>query len=186
MSREVWLRPNRRIFVVASGGLALVAAGGIMLLVMASHGGLFALGCAMLGLGLLGIAAMIQSALQPRLAYENGELLVFLGSARPYRVPIEVVECFFLGQGPSLLSVSMFSRQSESPESSTIVVRLAESAEQWKHFEVRPDHGLWCDGYITIRGTLCEPINADRLKELNHRLVQVHREQRQQQDQETA
>jgi hypothetical protein len=186
MSREVWLRPNRRIFAVAIAGLALCAAVGIILVLAAWHVAFVALGCAVIAVAVLGIASMVQYASQPRLAYDNGHLLVFLGAPQPWRVPIEVVECFFLGQGPSLLPVSMFSRQSESPESSTVVVRLAESAEQWKHIEVRPDHGLWCDGYITIRGTLCEPINADRLKQLNHRLVETHREQRKQRERETA
>ncbi len=185
MAREVWLRPNRRIFFAGAIALALFGAIGVGLVVTAGHGVVVAIGVAVIGLAAAGIAAMAYYARQPRLAYEAGHLLVYLGTPEPYRVPIDVVECFFLGQGPSLLPPAVFSQRRDSPESSTIVVRLAEAAEEWKHAEVRPDHGLWCDGYITIRGTLCEPISADRLKTLNHRLVEIHRQQRQQQAQET-
>src|SRR5947199_9702412 len=39
----------------------------------------------------------------PRIAYDRGELLVFLEPARAARVPINIVEVMFLGQGPSEL-----------------------------------------------------------------------------------
>lgn len=180
MSQEVWLRPNRRILAFGILILSLSLAGSVGAIVLASNVAIFAGGWTVAALSLLLLLYMIRSYLRPRLAYDAGHLLVYLGSARPHRVPIEVVECFFLGQGPSLLPAPALSSESDSPESSTIVVRLAESAEQWKHVEVTPSLGLWCDGYITIRGTWCEPINADRMKQLNHRLVETHREQRKQ------
>jgi hypothetical protein len=114
---------------------------------------------------------------QPRLSYANESLYVRLRLGAPIQVPIEFVECFFLGQGPTLLP-RPFGRRDTVDETSAIIVRLAESAEQWKHFDVTPALGLWCDGYITIRGTWCEPITNDLLKRLNANLIAAHREQR--------
>ena len=114
----------------------------------------------------------------PRLAYENGELLVYLRRAGAIRIPIDVGECFFLGQAGSRLPAPANSPEDES-ETTTVVVRLAESAEEWGHREVLPALGNWCDGYITIRGTWCEPINGALIQGLNEKLIQVHRERKQ-------
>ena len=104
---EVWLRTNRRALALGMIPPAIVCVLG--------------LGAAAYGVatgkspwptafyGALGLAAGFLLAMfvywmrLPRLAYEAGELLVFLDAARPVRVPIDVVECFFLGQGDSNL-----------------------------------------------------------------------------------
>jgi len=114
---------------------------------------------------------------QPRLSYANERLHVRLRPGSPIQVPVESVECFFLGQGPTLRP-RPFGDRDKVEETSTIVVRLAESAEQWRHFDVTPALGLWCDSYITIRGTWCEPITNDLLKRLNANLIAAHRELR--------
>ena len=186
MPQEVWLRPNRRVLAVGVIILAVSLAGSILLIATSRHVAVSVFGWMMAALALLLFAYAVRTLTRPRLACDAGCLLVYLGSAQPHRVPIELVECFFLGQGPSLLPAPTLAGERDSPESSTIVVRLAESAEQWKHVEVTPSLGLWCDGYITIRGTWCEPINADRMKHLNHRLVETHREQRKLRERETA
>ena len=123
------------------------------------------------------LALCIWLLLQPRLSYANHTLDVRLRSGAPIQVPIDVVECFFLGQGPALRTRG-FGDRGKAEETSTIVVRLAESAERWKHFDVNPALGQWCDGYITIRGTWCEPITNELLKRLNENLVAAHRELR--------
>ena len=122
------------------------------------------------GLAILGM--LVYVARLPRLAYSNDVLLVYLSSLAPVKVPIEVVECFFLGQGPAHVS----DRIGHEVEASNIVVRLAEAARKWHQVEVKPALGKWCDGYITIHGTWCEPIDSDFIKQLNSRLVQVKRE----------
>ncbi len=108
---------------------------------------------------------------QPRLAFEPGHLLVYLRSGRPYRVPIEIVECLFLGQAPSRLP----SKRHESTKTATVVVRLAERAESWRERDVKPALGSWRDGYITILGTWCEPLDRDLVNRLNQRLAEVRR-----------
>jgi len=186
MSREVWLRPNRRILGVGIFVLALALVGAVGLIATSNHVAVTAAGYTIGALIVLLVFFAIRTIMRPRLAYDDGCLLVYLGSAQPHRVPIELVECFFLGQGPSLLPAPKLAGQSESPESATIVVRLAESVVDWKHVEVKPTLGQWCDGYITIRGTWCEPINPDRMKKLNHRLVERHRQLRKSQERESA
>src|SRR5947199_10487028 len=99
----------------------------------------------------------------PRIAYDRGELLVFLEPARATRVPINIVEVMFLGQGPSELP----KLNGRELETQNVVIRLAESATEWKHKSVRPAFGPWCDGDITIRGDWCEPIAADSVRKLN-------------------
>ncbi len=132
--------------------------------------------------GALSVVAIVYWMRLPRLAYESGHLLVYLRTFAPLRVPIDIVECFFMGQGPSRIA----GPEGKEAETTTIVVRLSESAAEWRHVDVRPELGHWCDGYITIRGTWCEPINRALMEHLNRRLVEVHRQRRRQRELETA
>jgi hypothetical protein len=86
-------------------------------------------------------------------------------------VPIDVVECFWLGQAPGLLPLE----RHKHVETAAVVIRIAERASQWHHQEVKPQLGAWCDGYITIRGTWCEPLGVPLINRLNQRLAEVTR-----------
>ncbi len=173
----IWLHTNRRALWLGVVELVPLLAVAIGCVVMSPNNWLrwAAAGSAALLAYLLVLCVYLM--FQPRLSYANDHLHVRLRPGRPIRVPIEVVECFFLGQGPTLLP-RPFGDREKVEETSTIVVRLAESAEAWKHLDVKPALGLWCDGYITIRGTWCEPITNDVLKRLNENLIAAHREQR--------
>jgi len=59
--------------------------------------------------------------------------------------------------------------------SKTVVMRLAESAHQWQYVDVNPKLGSWCDGYVTLRGTWCEPLSLEVVIRLNRRLADAHR-----------
>ncbi len=130
----------------------------------------------MAAMGLLGAASFLYAMWLPRLAYEDDHLLVYLRSTVPERVPIDVVECFFWGQGPSLLQLP----HGHETESANIIVRLAERATEWRDREVHPSLGEWRCGYITIRGAWCERITPELVKRLNERLVAAHRRHREQ------
>jgi len=175
---EVWLRTNRRALALGMALPALILAGSvgglIWSVVTRRHWfmSLAMLSAALLALWMLG--ELLYALWQPRLAYDRRELLVFLEPTRPTRVPIEIVECFFLGQGPSELP----RLKGREPETQNVIVRLAESAADWKHRDVKPAIGHWCEGYITLRGSWCEPITPAIMRRLNHRLAELHREQK--------
>jgi hypothetical protein len=107
----------------------------------------------------------------PRLACTPDELLVFLRGRQPIRVPIDLVECFFLGQAASRIVTPA----GPSLETRTVVVRLAERARRWHQRPVRRVLGRWCDGYIVIRGMWCEPISPELVNRMNAKLTEIKR-----------
>jgi hypothetical protein len=176
-TRVTWLHTNRRALWLGIVVLAPALAIAVGCVTMSSSEWLRWTTAAVALFLAYAIGLCVYLLLQPRLSYANERLYVRLRTGPPIQVPIDVVECFFLGQGPTLLP-RPFGNRDKVEETTTIVVRLAESAEQWKHVDVKPSLGLWCDGYITIRGTWCEPITNELLKRLNGNLVAAHRELR--------
>ena len=120
------------------------------------------------------VIRLVRALVTPRLQFNGDHLRVHFAAGQSYRIPIDVVECFFLGQGPT----GSLPAAIRGAESSTVVVRLSERAEDWHRRPVSPEWGHWCDGYITVRGTWCEPISIGRVNELNHRLAAVKRQRR--------
>jgi len=171
---EPWLRSNRRAIAAGFAVPVVLATIALVLAILP-----WAWWWKLSAIVPLAAAAVISWSLwklvrQPRLAYEHGFLLVYLSASFiPERVPIEFVECFFLGEGPSLLPQPVES--SPPARTQTIIIRIADSARDWQQRPVKPELGKWCDGYITIRGTWSEPIRPTLVQELNARLVDIHR-----------
>ncbi len=167
---ETWLQPNRRAVLF---GMLLPGIAGLLGLAIAVGwlgptrftiwriGGALVLSVA--GLVLLGLCGQLY---RPRVSHDNGQIMFNLRGGSPIRVPIEVVEAFLLGQGPTMMS----GRQNDRQITRTVVVRLAESATDWARIDVNPRLASWCDGYITIRGTWCEPLNIQVVNRLNRLL----------------
>jgi hypothetical protein len=178
---QVWLRTNRRAVLLGLILPALLALGGVFLLATAIlaewHWGFLLLSGLIILAALYLTGNLLWISAQPRLAREANELLVYFEQNDPVRVPLDIVECFFLGQGPSELP----KLDGIEPETSNVIVRIAERAKDWHHRDVKPSLGHWCEGYITLRGAWCEPISGEALKELNHRLAEAHRQQKAQQ-----
>ena len=172
--REVWLASNRRALLIAMLPAWLLLSSGmsvsVWLAIRASGGVVTWLAAGVACLTFLWGVWLLVVLRHPRLAYQQGELLVFLTATGPFRVPVELVECFFLGQGPSHLAPGK-----DEPTAANVIVRLAESSHPWKEIHVQANLGKWSDGYITIRGAWCEPIDATLVKKMNHRLAEVHR-----------
>jgi hypothetical protein len=169
---EIWLRTNRRALLFGMLLPAVVAAAGLVL-VLGLPGRvppmwLRGVGAGILALSLATILALAWQLTRPRLAYRPGELLVWLGGV-PIGVPIEVVECFLLGQAPSLLP----GKRSMHTNATTLMIRIADAASDWHQRDVKPQLGQWCGGYITIRGTWCEPLGVPLVNRLNQRLAEV-------------
>lgn len=175
---EVWLSANRRILALGAVLPAALAGVGAALgagwLSFAEYAAVRWGGWALLALSLLALSNLAWQARRPRLAYQAGKMLVYLRAGAPVRVPLEVVEGFLLGQGPSFLPGK---RQAER-EAATLVIRLAERAEEWAKVEVKPALGYWCGHYITIRGAWCEPLSVALVNRLNARLDEVKRQLR--------
>lgn len=171
--RQCWLRPNRRALSLGLFFPSLFLLSGLLILrgtaQIPDYWMFSYLGWSMMFLGILLTMFVIYFMFLPRLAFENGELLVYMQSSKPIRVPIEIVECFFMGQAPSLLAGS----NHIDSETATVVVRLAESANDWKNVDVKPALGRWCDGYIVVRGTWSEPIDAKLIQQLNTKLAEA-------------
>jgi hypothetical protein len=173
---EVWLRANRR--AVLMGMLVPVGVGLVGLVLASGAISLFAfvwlriVGAIVLALAVIVLFAMFQQLLRPRLAYQDGKLLLYLSLGPPISVPLEHVECFLLGQGPAFLPYTA----AERAEVSTVVVRLEEKATDYARRDVKPALGAWCDSHVTIRGTWCEPLDESVVRRLNRRLAEVNRE----------
>jgi hypothetical protein len=167
----VWLKTNTRALALGMVLPALAMAAGLWLTIGAEHAALRFAGALLtaVGAGLLVMLAM--QFRRPRLACEAGYLLVYLRPWTPIRVPLEIVEGFLLGQAPSMLS----GRQHEQTETASVVIRLSERAQEWSHVDVKPALGKWCDGYITIRGTWCEPLSVDVVNRLNAQLGEANK-----------
>jgi hypothetical protein len=167
---EVWLKTNRRALLLGLVLPVVVSAIGLGGLIWATrsgqHWGLQVVMLLVAAVGLWMVGELAFALTRPRVGYEEGDLLVFLEPGRATRVPINIVEVFFLGQGPGGLP----KLKGREPETQNVIIRLAESATDWKHREIKPALGQWCEGYITIRGSWCEPITPGLMRELNRKL----------------
>ncbi len=171
---ETWLKSNQRVLMFAMAfPLATAVLGGLAGFLATGWLSLVAYAFVAVGVGVFAVLVVMLRRPVLALALDRGHLLVFLSSGEPERVPIELVEAFIRGEGPVSPSAD-----DESASAANIVVRLAERAEDWKHRDIKSSLGQWCDGYITIRGMWCEPIDRPLMERLNRRLVSVHRERR--------
>jgi hypothetical protein len=169
---EVWLRSNRRILAVGLiPGLAICGAS-LALLLTTTESWIWWTAEVALLVGLLLVFIVARQLLRPRVGYADGYVLFYLRAGQPIAVPVGIVEAFFLGQGPAYLPGA----PEDSQETVNLVARLSQKEEQWQRLEVKPALGKWCEGYVSIRGTWCEPLNNEVIRRLNRRLNEVSRE----------
>lgn len=171
---EIWLRTNSRALLLGMVPPLLLGLIGLALALgipgappiwLRMGGGILA------SVAVLAIGLLAWNLRRPRLAYQDGHLLIWLRSGQPFRVPVDLVECFWLGQAPSLLP----GKRHANTEAAALVIRIADRAAQWRQQLVKPQLGKWCEGYVTIRGTWCEPLGLDVVNRLNQRLSEVTR-----------
>ena len=166
---EVWLQSNRRVLAMGLAPVVLGAGLGALLLATTD-----ATGVRIVAYGLLAVSAALAIGIlrqlgRPRISYRPDEVLFHLRSGQPVAVPREVVEAFFLGQGPAYLPTV----QGKPAETVNLVARLSQKAPEWMKVDVKPALGHWCEGYVTIRGTWCEPLTGDVIRRLNARLREL-------------
>jgi hypothetical protein len=166
---EVWLQSNRRVLAMGLAPVVLGAGLGAWLLATTD-----ATGFHIVAYGLLAVSAALAIGIlrqlgRPRISYRPDEVLFHLRSGQPVAVPREVVEAFFLGQGPAFLPTV----QGKPAETVNLVARLSQKAPEWMKVDVKAALGHWCEGYVTIRGTWCEPLTGDVIRRLNARLREL-------------
>ncbi len=169
-----WVRPNLRYLALRAVGAGLATGLGLWLASPACR--------AVAGdwvawpgwvVATMAGAWLLETCLQaptPRIGYCKRDLLFFVaGAGGAHRVPVEHVEAFLLGQGPSWLP----SQTLAAAQTVTLVVRIADRAQEFHRRATEPSLASWCDGYITIRGTYCEPLTPQLIQRLNQRLAEI-------------
>jgi hypothetical protein len=169
--RETWLRPNRRAILfgcVPPIAFAVIGAW----FALRSNASANPAGCALTWIAFLSgvvVASILLVQLRrPRIAFQNGHVLFYLRSGSAISVPVDVVEAFFAGQGPAHLPVV-----SKQPQTVNLIARLSRRHPEWAEQQVKPALGKWSDGYVTIRGSWCEPLDSEVIRRLNRRLKEV-------------
>ena len=166
---EVLLQSNRRILLLAMVPVLVLAVVGW--LIFRSDGSLLPgwLGAGCMGVALMLLLGLVRQMMQPRIAYRDGSVLFYLQAGGPIGVPLEVVEAFFQGQGPAHLPGA----SQDQTKSVNLIARLAQRETDWQQRDVKAALGNWKEGYITVRGTWCEPITPEVIRRLNQRLSDI-------------
>ncbi len=103
---------------------------------------------------------------RPRLAFDGRNLLLYIRNGSAIRVPIDLVEAFLMGKGPTYLT----GKDDYKTEARTLIIRIAERAEEFAKLETNVRLAAWCGHYVTLRGTWTEPLDIDLVNRLNQRL----------------
>ncbi len=170
---ETLLSGNRRLFVVNLTIGILVAAIAILTWVFALAWPVRIFSVVLIACSLVVCLFSCIVSVRPRVAINETELLVYLrkNPLVPYRVPLTVVEVFFIGQGAVSGAEPGQPKEYEGAVAANVIVRLAEAATDWHQRDVQQMLGVWNEGYITIRGLFCANIDQEVLKQMNKRLL---------------
>ena len=173
--RSVWVQANGR-----PGGLIFglaVAAGVVLVLLARLWNQPFGSGA---WLGVAGLIAAGAGAglltLRPRLVLDRESLRVHLAPGRIDRVPLDVVECFFLGS--RLEPPAPGDDTTGGERVRTLVMRIAERARDHAARPTLSLWGAWSEGSVTFDGRWCEPLSVDLVRRLNRELAAAKRSAR--------
>jgi hypothetical protein len=171
LMQETWLKPNRRAILFGCLPPLILTVVGACLAFAHSESGnrvLHSVGYFLLIVGPAVMGLLLIQLRHPRIAFRNGKVLFYVRGGQPIAVPVNIVESFFFGQGPAHLPA-----MTKQPNTVNLIARLSQRHTEWARQQVRPALGNWCDGYVTIRGTWCEPLNSDLIRRINRRLKEV-------------
>jgi hypothetical protein len=169
---DIWLTSNRRVILMAMLPVGLLGVVSLAILTRDAAPIIYLLASLGLILVITLLIGLLQQLFRPRIAYRDNHVLFYLRAGGPIAVPVKVVEAFFLGQGPAHLPVS----SSSNTKTVNLVARLSQRATEWAQQEVKPALGNWSEGYVTIRGTWCQPLTGELIRQLNRRLHDVSAE----------
>ena len=174
---EVWLRTNRRVLLMGMILPAVLVAVGllpVLALGPEKDGWVRILGTLGVFVGVFLFAVIAIQMRSPRLAYADGQVLVYLRSGAPIGVPVETVECFFMGSGIGQVP----GREGKGLPMRNLMMRVAEKATDFQQRDVKQSLGTWDEGYVTFHGAWCEPLTLEVVQRLNARLAEVQRSRR--------
>ena len=172
---EVWVRANRRALSMALVPAALL--GGLSWFAFRLWDMMWLKSFAAVGMTLAGllILGLLHQLNRPRVAYRDGHVLFYLRAKKPIAVPEQVVEAFFLGQGLAMLpgEKMLHTLPEDGVETVNLIARLSQREPEWQQQEVKRALGRWQDGYVVMRGTWCEPLTHQLIRQLNRRLSEI-------------
>ena len=175
-----WLRANLRLAgllaVIASFlflsslavcGIAIWSSGGLSAVAFLCSAGLGILSC------IIGYVAF--TAKQGRIFLEDAESMVRIGPASVEKLPLDAVECFFLGSQSLDRSGDSVASDEAAFRVGTLVVRVA---ERYGHLASgrRGPWACWEDGYLVVDGRWSEPLVVETLRRINGRLAVAKRQ----------
>jgi len=175
-----WLRANLRLAgllaviasflflsVIAMCGIAIWFSGGLSAVAVLCSAGLGILSC------IIGYVAF--TAKQGRIFSKDSSLLVRIGPVSVEKLPLDAVECFFLGSQPLDRSGEPVASDEAAFRVGTLVVRVA---ERYGHLASgrRGPWARWKDGYLVVDGRWSEPLVVETLRRINGRLAVAKRQ----------
>ena len=168
-----WLRGNLRpvagmAAMLIAGNLALVA----VVAVAQAEPVWWWVAAAVAVLSVAVATTVAATARRPRLERVGDRLRVRLAPGRAEDVPLEMVECFFMGSqliGPAADDAPRY-------RVGTLVMRIAERARSWQTRPTLAAWGDWKDGAVVFDGRWCEPLSVELARRLSGWLVEAKRQ----------
>ena len=170
---EVWLKGNvRHALGLAALAVAALAVGAGLVLVSGPPAWVAQI-AAVAGMGIVAaVSALVWSASRPRLERRGTHLRLRLAPYAAYDVPLDEVECVFLGSQPIGAEDAAVHRLRVG----TLVVRFAERATGCRERPTFVPWGTWQDGHAIVDGRWCEPLSLEVARGVSARLLEAKRQ----------
>lgn len=177
---DVWLRGNVRPVIGLAAVAAVVGAGLTAAIFLAggpTAGTWFV--CAYWLVAAGSVAAFAAAAMRPRLVHRNypqaeSVLEVRLAIGKSHAVPLDAIECFFMGS-QRLEAEGDVADDQPTHRVGTLVMRVAERAKEWQARPTFTPWGTWREGAIVFDGRWCEPLSVELARRLSGKLVEAKR-----------
>lgn len=177
---DVWLRGNMRPVLGLAAAVAII---GAALAAAVFLGGATPPGrwlvCGYWLVAAAVVAAFAAAASRPRLVHRvdsklENVLEVRLAPGAAHAVPLDVIECFFMGS-QRLEPEGAVAEDQPTHRVGTLVMRVAERAKDWQARPTFAPWGTWQDGAIVFDGRWCEPLSVELARRLSGKLVDAKR-----------
>lgn len=172
---KVWLRGNLRPvagIAVATAIVCAALAGTVTAFDAPSAVRLLVVAACLAAASAVAVLAVVAG--RPRLSHRGDVLRVRLAPTAVREVPLDVVECFFLGSS-ELDEAGRRAPDEEGRRVTTLVMRLAERAVDCRERPSFAPWGTWEEGSIVFDGRWCEPLSVEVARRLSGWLIEAKR-----------